>query len=341
MKKVLCALIILFGVALDTYFYAFRFLADGLPLVVAVAMGVALEMLLSFAVYNSKRSKVYVAIAVAITAYAVVQTSAGQTFALLSHGADTGAATASTTAAFTLSECKRNIDRLSSEADMINRQLKSLQSVEARATYAHTISQANRRLKEISDERARNMDILLKTSSADVARERTSEERKSIYNFYASIPSWNRDAWLKFIFHFVLSVLIAIMAPIGIISWGINIEPETSFSKQQIEMFVAAAWYRIRNNTGMGILSEIAYNELLQKRGHAVESGVYFALTNKCVKLGLINTSGYALEKDHQKVIKALTGEKENILMRCTTCLNYVKKLKQSVFSRSQDSETF
>lgn len=315
-KKSFCVALISCGFALDTYFYAFRFLADGLPLSVAVGSGIALELLLSFAVYNARHSKAFFSIAVAITMYAVIQTSAGQTFALLTHTVSAGQTTAQDTAAFTIDECKKNISRLASEADTINAQLRSLQSAEARSQYAVTISNANRRLDQIAAERAKNADTLLRVSGSVVSEAKTGEERKSIYNFYSSMPLWHGDDWLKFLFHFFLSVLIAIMAPVGIISWGHSSFAEQMFSKQQIETFVSAAWYKIRNNTGANILSEVAYNDLLQRRGIPVETGVYFMLSNKCVNLGLINTSGIALEKDHNKVIKKLTGEKEGIITK-------------------------
>jgi hypothetical protein len=63
----------------------------------------------------------------------------------------------------------------------------------------------------------------------------------------------------------------------------------------------------------MNVLSEVAYNELLQKRGHTVETGIYFALMNRCVQLGLVNTGGFALEKDHRKVVAKLIGEKVSV----------------------------
>ena len=332
-----CVALIACGFALDTYFYAFRFTADGLPLSVAVVSGIALELLLSFAVYNARASKIFAAIAIIITCYAVVQTAAGQTFALLTHTVSAGLDTASSTAAFTIDECKKNIKRLSAEADTINYQLKSLQSAEARSLYAVTIYNATHRLDVISAERARNADLLLKMSSSVVADAKTGEERKSIYNFYSSLPNWNGGDWLKFIFHFFLSVLIAIMAPVGIISWGTRTTSEAVFTRQQIEMFVAAAWYKIRNNTGAYVLSEVAFNELLQRRGHPVEAGMYFALSNRCVNAGLINTSGLALEKDHQKVIKKLTGEKENIFRGVA---KWKKRVRAHIYNPKADSAT-
>lgn len=309
-KKIFCAALITLGITLDTYFYAFRFIADGLPVIIAVSSGVALELLLSFSVYNARRSKVFIIIATAITLYAVVQTSAGQTFALLSHTAGIGVETEASTAAFTIKQCKENLERLSSEANTITAQLKSLNTTEDRAMYAGTIYRANVRLDQITRERSKLMDVLLKTTSSTVTDARNEDKNKSIYGFYAGMKDWKKDDWLKFMFHFFLSVLIAIMAPVGIISWGHQTTPQSEFSRQQVEMFVAAAWYRIRNNTGMTVLSEVAYNELLQKRGHPVETGIYFTLMNRCMQLGLVNTGGFALEKDHKKVIEKIVGER-------------------------------
>ena len=327
-RKIFCAALVALGITLDTYFYAFRFIADGLPVVVAVSSGIALELLLSFAVFNARRSKVFIAIAVAITLYAVVQTSAGQTFALLSHTAGIGVETETGTATFTMAQCKENIARLTDEANIITGQLKSLQSVKARVEYAGTINRANERLNQIMRERTRLMDTLLKTSAATVTDARDVDSQKSIYNFYAGMVNWQKDDWLKFVFHFFLSVLLAIMAPVGILSWGHAAATRPEFSRQQIEMFVAAAWYRVRNNTGSTVLSEVAYNELLQKRGHPVETGVYFALMNKCMQCGLVNTGGFALEKDHKKVIEKLAGDRPAAGI---TIKNKIRKVKEYV----------
>lgn len=333
-RKIFCAALITLGITLDTYFYAFRFIADGLPAVVAIASGVALELLLSFAVYNTRRSKIFVVIAVAITMYAVVQTSAGQTFALLSHTASIGVETETNTATFTMAQCEKNIDRLTTEADTITRQLKSLQSAKARADYAGTITSANARLNQLMRERTQLMDVLLKTTAATVSDARNVNNRKSIYGFYAGMINWKKDDWLKFVFHFFLSVLIAIMAPVGIISWGHQATFHVEHSRQQVEMFVAAAWYRVRNNTGMTVLSEVQYNELLQKRGHPVETGVYFALMNKAVQSGLVNTSGFALEKDHKKVIEKLIGERPTAGIAIRDKIQYIKERAVNFFNR-------
>ena len=326
-KKLFCTALIILGVSLDTYFYAFRFIADGLPILVAVACGIMLELLLSFSVY--RRTKVSIMIAVAITIYAVVQTSAGQTFALLSHTASIGVETENNTATFAMTQCKENLERLTVEANTITAQLKSLQSTEARATYAGTINQANRRLADITRERTRLMDLLIKTSSATVTGARIENKSTSIYGFYAGMKDWMKDDWLKFLFHFALSVFIAIAAPVGIIAWG-HKSSRAAFTRQQVETFVAGAWYRIRNNTGMTVLSEIEFNALLQKRGYLIEAGVYFALMNRCTQLGLINASGVALEKDHRTVTAKLSGEKSDVWRGVSEVIKNLKKLKEN-----------
>ena len=326
-KKLFCIPLITLGVTLDTYFYAFRFIADGLPIIVAIACGVMLELLLSFCVY--RRTKISTAIAIAITIYAVVQTSAGQTFALLSHTASIGVETENKTADFAMTQCKENLERLTVEANTITAQLKSLQSAKERAAYAGTISQANKRLVEITRERSRLMDLLIKTSSATVTGARAENQKSSIYGFYAGMKDWKKDDWLKFLFHFILSVFIAIAAPVGIIAWG-HKTTQTQFSKQQVEMFVAAAWFRVRNNTGMTVLSEIEFNALLQKRWYLIEAGVYFALMNRCTQLGLINASGVALEKDHRTVTAKLSGEKSDVWRGVLGAIKNLKKLKEN-----------
>jgi hypothetical protein len=338
-RKIFCVALVALGVTLDTYFYAFRFIADGLPVVVAVSSGIALELLLSFAVYNTRRSKVFVVIAVAITIYAVIQTSAGQTFALLSHTAGIGVETETGTATFTMAQCKENVARLTEEANTITGQLKSLRSVKARVEYAGTINRANERLNQIMRERTRLMDILLKTSAATVTDARDVDSQKSIYGFYAGMVNWQKDDWLKFIFHFFLSVLLAIMAPVGILSWGHKASAHREFSRQQVEMFVAAAWYRVRNNTGMTVLSEVAYNELLQKRGHPVETGVYFALMNKCMQIGLINTGGFALEKDHKKVIEKLMGDRPAAGIAVRNRMREMRERAINFFNRQREEK--
>lgn len=325
-KKFFCVFLIVFGVALDTYFYSFRFVADGLPGIVAVGSGIALELLLSFAVYNARGSKIFAAIAIIITCYAVVQTAAGQTFALLTHNVSVGVETENNTADFAIEQSKKNMTRLSIEADAITAQLRSLQSTEARAAYAATIYRANNRLAEIERERSQNMNILLKTSSATVNAARDGEAKKSIYSFYSSIPTWSGSDWLKFSFHFFLSALIAIMAPVGIISWNGSSAPQQAFMKQQIELFAATAWFKIRNNTSLYILSEVDFCQLLQRRGIPVETGLYFALVNKCMRMGLINNSGLALEKNYQTVIKKLSGERDKAFLKA--CQNVKGKVK-------------
>ena len=132
----------------------------------------------------------------------------------------------------------------------------------------------------------------------------------SIYDFYASMPKWSGLEWLKFIFHTILSAFIALMTPIGILTWNKKGEivrlKKIRASKTDVERFVFIAWYKIRGKTGNKILSEAAYNDLMQRNAHTVTLGVYQELHKRCIELGIIKDDGEAVVIDEKEVVSRL-----------------------------------
>jgi hypothetical protein len=49
---------------------------------------------------------------------------------------------------------------------------------------------------------------------------------------------------------------------------------------------------------------------------------------NKCVQSGFVNTGGFALEKDHKRVIEKLTGERPAVGIAIK---NKIRKVKEYV----------
>lgn len=150
-RRIFCVALITLGAGLDAYFYAFRFTADGLPVGVAIACALALEILLAFCVLHARGSKVFTGFAVALTLYAVIQTSAGQTFSLMTR--DAGAGDTSATSKTLMAEETKNLARLDAEYSTITKQLSSIQTVEDRAVYGGTVYRMTARLAELSRER--------------------------------------------------------------------------------------------------------------------------------------------------------------------------------------------
>lgn len=309
-RRIFCITIIALGSFLDIYFYAFRFTGDGMLMPIALITAVSLEILLAFAVYNAHTSYWFVAVAVAVTIYATIQTSAGQTFALLSYVATTGQEAEHTGQDRIAIEAGKNLDRLAIEADTINKQLQSLSSVESRYMYANTISNATNRLNAISKERTENFKIISDQTTKKSDSEKSAVKNMSIYDFYASMPRWSGLEWLKFIFHTILSAFIALMTPIGILTWNKKGDivrlNKIKASKSDVEKFVFIAWYKIRGKTGNKILSEVAYNDLMQRNAHTVTIGVYQELFKKCIELDIIKEDGEAVLTNEKEIIELI-----------------------------------
>lgn len=310
-RRAFCIALIALGAGLDAYFYAFRFLADGVVLPVAIGAALALELLLAFAVWNAQHSKIFAGVAVAVTLYAVIQTSAGQTFSLLSRDALAGDVSA---VSATVEEAnRRTLDRLDDEAATITKQLRSIQTTEDRAAYAGTVWRMTARLAEIGKERDR---VTAQMSSAATTASAEAKERvkmASIYDFYASMPGWAGMDWLKFLFHTALSILIAIMTPVGILTW--NKEQMRRFSrskitKKEVDVFVNRCWKKVRIGTGERILSESAFYEWCDRDGLALPLDVYPELVRRCMSLGIISKEGVAVIKDEEMIKeKILKGD--------------------------------
>lgn len=309
-RRAFCILLILFGAVLDSYFYIFRFLADGTALPVAIMAALALELLLAFAVWNAQKSKLFTAVAVIITLYAVIQTSAGQTFSLLSRDAVAGDTSA--TVALLMDEERKNLDRLDAEYRTITAQLATLKTAEDRADYAGTVYRATLRLSELNKERNVTADKLAALAEKNGNSEIVRVKKMSIYDFYASMPRWCGMDWLKFAFHTVLSILIAIMTPIGLLTWDVKtasiILKKSALTDREVAEFVSRCWSRVVAGAGPRILLEAEFYAGCERDNVVVSPGTYAECSRRALALGIITRDGTAHVKDlkliAQKILK-------------------------------------
>lgn len=308
-RRFFCVSIIALGSCLEIYFYVFRFIGDGMILPAAIGAAVALELLLAFAVYNSHVSRWFVAVAVIVSLYATVQTSAGQTFSLLSHNET---AVKNDSNALLIVEHENNLKRLALEADNINSQLSSVNKIEDRAQYGRTVYAATLRLEKINNDRMTSLKMISDLSGKQSESKSQTLKNMSVYDFYSSMPKWSSMDWLKFVFHSFLSVLITLMTPVGILSWTRKDEPKKmKFKKidsKEIETFVRGSWYKIRQGTGSKILSEISLMDFLKREGVELKLGVYPDLYNRCLELNIINADGTILNNNEADVINKISG---------------------------------
>jgi len=302
-RKIFCIAIITLGSGLEIYFYVFRFIGDGINLPIAISAAVALELLLAFSVYQSQFNKIFLIIVVTVSIYATIQTSAGQTFSLMSHDSLAGVKVVTDANKIVLAEHEKNIERLGLEADSINKQLSSLTKLENRAVYAKSVYYANNRLDKINKDIMKSINVISDLSGKQSESEKLTVHDMSVYDFYASIPKWSHMDKLKFIFHTFLSVLLTLMTPIGILSWHSKSDKKVKtkkITKEQIDNFVYSAWYKVRGKTGMNILPELSYNEIMQRNNFKNILGVYPELYNVCISVGLITDKGTIIEQNEE-----------------------------------------
>lgn len=310
-RRTFCILLITCGAGLDAYFYVYRFRADGTILPVAIIAALALELLLAFAVWNAQKSRIFTGIAIAITLYAVIQTSAGQTFSLLSR--DSSAGDISATVKALMEEEEKNLSRLDAEYATINKQLTSIRTVKDRAIYGKTINRMTLRLAELSKERGATSARLSTLADKQGQSEIDKVKNASIYDFYASVPKWSGMDWLKFIFHTFLSILIALMTPIGLLTWEVKsaskILKKSSLTEREVGEWVKRCWYKIRLGTSDKILSEKVFNEVCERDNVVVSPDVYQQCARRAFQLGIITRDGTWVIKDEDLIkSKILNG---------------------------------
>jgi hypothetical protein len=310
-RRIFCILLISFGAGLDAYFYVFRFLADGTNLFVALSAALALELLLAFAVWNAQKSKLFTAVAVAITFYAVVQTSAGQTFSLLSRDAAAGDQTGINQTL--IDEEKKNLARLDAESATITKQLSSIQTTEDRAAYGLTIGRMTYRLSELARDRNNSSQKISLLSDKNGKSEIVRVKNMSIYDFYASMTGWHSMDWLKFLFHTFLSILLAIMTPIGLLTWDPKsagmVLKKSGLTEKEVNLFVTKCWKAITSQTGDKIISESSFYDWCERENIPVSSNLYKECASRALRLGIVTRERVALISDTELVKTKILGK--------------------------------
>jgi len=258
-------------------------------------------------VLNARTNKIFLSVAITVTVYAVIQTSAGQTFSLLARDAQAGKTDVNISL---ITEYKKNLERIDTEYATINKQMQSIKTTEDRANYGVTVGRMSGRLQTLNAERTKTIIELKALSEKQSTTEIKEVNNMSVYDFYASMPAWSGMDWLKFLFHTVLSIFIALMTPIGLLSWTPSDAPvkykKVKISKSDIERFVTKCWYGVRDGTREKILSEHAFNEWLHRDGIAETPGVYSALVQRCYAMGIIGKDGMAIIKNEEIIVNKL-----------------------------------
>jgi hypothetical protein len=197
------------GTILEVFFYVARFQQDGTSLLLSLLIAAALSLLMALGVYNK-----WLWLVLSVGVYSVFSTSAGQTFSLLARENIVASPTSMLQSSF-----QNDTSRLDKEAEKLNKDMESVSTVEEQAKYRTTLQQMRQRLASIQEAKERLVEQEKASNKESFEAKKEAIKATNIYEFYASMGQWHLVEWLKFILHSVLSTFIAIMVPIGIITW--------------------------------------------------------------------------------------------------------------------------
>jgi len=151
-------------------------------------------------------------------------------------------------------------------------------------------------------------------AAAKATTEKAIIKNMSIYDFYASMTDWYRMDWLKFLFHTVLSILIAIMTPIGLLTWDVKsasrIMRKSSLTEKEVKIFVDMCWKNVLLGVTNKITSERAFNDWCTRDGVVVSPGVYQDCARKAFALGIITRDGTVNVTDTELIKQKIYGGK-------------------------------
>ena len=284
-KNITAFILIAVGVSLEVYYYGTRFIADGTWAPLAYIIGAGLNLLLITAV--RKKPLQYKLLSLALVVFSVVSTSAGQTFAMIQKSERE----VKQITAPEIASLEKENEALEKEIEDLNGQITgTVTTLEDRYEWRNTLNKAE---KQREEKRAKINENRERLAALRAGKRAGKDEGETVYTFYSGILRGKIGAdMLKFILHTILSVFIALMAPVGILS--VERKDENAIGKETNELtddeWVRLMWrgtrlerpvYGIPNDELMRKYCEIAKKEWsLERHGE---------LLRRADKLGLLS----------------------------------------------------
>lgn len=195
------------GMVLEIYYYFSRFHADGTILPIALLIGVALNVFLVNVA--GKSGWKYKALTIGLVIFSVISTSGGQTFALIEKQAQN-----------VQDKNASQIERLEADNEtyrnerqaILAQENATLTDLEKRFEYKRTIQGTTSRKDELTRLIGEN------ETKIEMLKNEKASDKDDVYQFYANVVGNKISAdVIKLFMHTLLSLFIALMAPVGIV----------------------------------------------------------------------------------------------------------------------------
>lgn len=321
-------LLVILGMAAEGYFYYYRFASDGLWEPISLLSSVALCLLLAVTVHlenvepldeKGKKRHPWAFLAVVVIAYSVVSTSAGQTMQVI----DNDYRKAYALKADKIEGLEREIARLEKTQARAEGVLDQVDSLETAFEWKNTIG----RLESTSSEGAGQLQEK-RDELAGIMEGLEKAEYRDIYAFYVKLfTSGGALEWVKFALHSLYSLLISLMAPVGITmidNWSrknsARLEEESQareagnrgprvLKQSDREDWVSVNWDEADEELGgqLRILGEQDFVDIMRERGRQYPKRWYQQVRQEAFAAGVVSADGVILVKDQGDAIDRLS----------------------------------
>lgn len=332
-RHIFSILAIIGGAFLECFYYAWRFQNDGVTLWLSIIIGMSLTLLLGLSVFNRKRKWAWILMG-ALVVFSVMATSAGQSFSLsvkLEQAKQIEQLETYQTDEITDLINRRNaIDK---ELSDINNQInKTVTSLQDRANWKTALKAAEDRKNLLTKERQDIADRLKSLSDNSVVIPVSVDATINIYQFYNKLFGWKPES-LQFILHTILSIFIAFMAPIGLITYPTkNYEKKERHIKRKkhnvkkilslsdkwhpwVERWVHYNWMGVKSGSKV-ILSHQEFDRFSEAQGYSFTDAKYRKINNAANKQKIVDNGMilcYNEAEAIEKIIRGITEKREKV----------------------------
>lgn len=318
MKKWFAIGMIAIGSFLEILYYRWRFVNDGIESWLSITIGIALTLLLVLAIFQRKYKWAWMII-IPVSLYSVFATSAGQAFSLGEIlQVESGKQVRSEYVIDEIVDIESQITWIDTETERISASIDAtVNSLEDRGYWRTTLADAESRQRELRDDRRELSKQLSELRGQATQHEDVEERSRNIYEFYGNMFGWDKK-FLQFALQTILSVFIAVMAPIGIIvlqkpkrrrpSKSAKKQKQPVLPKDTITRWIRINWIGIRSGKSKKILPRKTYKSFVEDRGESFNRQEYNRILNIAKKKNIVADDGRIIEKNEDKAASAVQG---------------------------------
>jgi Ca2+/Na+ antiporter len=281
------------GSFLEVWYYKIRFNNDGIEDWLSLIIGITLTLFLCIAVLLRQKKWVKVVIG-CLLVYSVLATSAGQSFSLaVKEKIEIESSIKEQYTQDEINDIEYRIKQIDQKYSQIQAAIEeTTKTLHDRGMYRTTLAAAEEEQRLLNEERAELQNRLSGLRTIAITHEGIEQKKTNIYEFYNTLTSIP-VVWLQFIFQTILSVFIAIMAPLGIMTLQEVVKPaqpkkDINDWRQLVAWWVYVNWMGVRSGKSKNIADENTFMVYSKKHGKIYTPKQYAAIKKAAQNTGCI-----------------------------------------------------